>query len=1658
MRHPKHRIGAILLAFFLAFSPAGNLTLPMAKVATPAPAQEQGLLKPPGTRSALAVTPAPEPVQLPVISVSPETGSGIEVAATRETAKGVDPNSGFSVNLPVAVEEGQLREMITVSPHTPFRLEGEGTLWTVQPTEAMTLDSVYRLEFRDANGLVDSFAFQIHTGLLVQSFYPDPGWKQTVPINTGIEFTFNRDNVDISRHFTISPQVPGHFKIEGNTSVFVPDRLLQPGTEYAVMLRAGLTAPDGAALDSETPYKFTTESSPNDRPVPMLYLSNRMPFFQTLISEDPVTMDLNVSDDIKDGEFDVTVHRYPDDKAFLSALEYWNTYYKMHYDAPVLETEGLTEAAAFTAPLSEGGSVTVPNRLPEGYYVMTVSRREETGLLLVQSLIQVNSLTLYVQQQQNKALFWINDSADGKAAAGLEFLATNSKGATVRGKTDKNGLLVLKGANATDPNTITIRRKGKTPFLYDLSGAYVGEKSLEQRYYSMLYTDREIYQPTDTVRFWGAVRPRSKQDTLPKTLEATVSGLHRVTVQVRSDGTFQGEIPISMLWAGWYDLSIWTDGDERSPLISRYLQVYEFQKPAFTLDVQVEGDRDFYYTDEPYTLAVTGAYYDGTPLANGKIMLDNQELTLDGSGKARYTVQPPSWTTGQRPTYASHTAYSMELEDLNLRTSIYVKVVPSRTLAWIEWKDPSVFTLRTVRLDPAKLAAFDWQSYFNNEKLAEALGGGPADIPVKVTFKRTLYTRVPIESEYDPVNNVMIPRYRLEKSGESELPYEAQTKNGVLRLTGLPFTKSALEWDQVTVEFAGAGQTVQLMEMYREEPKSNDWISWEERQAQWDKLVHPYRLEAPKTENLRIGERVALEIKRDGKTPKAGRALCNFVRAGGVETRLIGQSHSYRYTTADVPNMEVTGAYFDGKHVYVLSSLALSYDASQEELSVKITPDRDSYRPGDTAKISVRVKNVQGTPRAAEVCLGVVDEALFDIQEQELHLRENLYAPLQLGLTQKVSTVFPPGEGKTPANTGGGGGGESYMATVRQDFADTALFRTVTLDASGSGTVELTIPDNMTSWRITAAAYYNGNPPEAGSAVTNVIATLPFYLRPLYPETYLEGDDVALALRCVGTGIDPQDAASYTVTLTGENTAPLRREAGGPAGDLAQINFGKLPAGTYVWEARAQCGDYADAMRIECAVVKSSLIVKASQILPLEELNGFSSLRYPVSITVYDGRYKPYMEALQTLMWQSGNRTEVLAASYLAEKAYVQLLEPENRYSVKLDERLRDVLDAEGVAPLPLARPAPETTAKMLWAAPEMLAGTRQSQRFLEEALNDPAYTTGDRVQTYLGLAACGSPVLREIAALLEDGSLPPDQRLTLGAALARLGDFEAARAVYFQYAPDFLRRDDTLCFVSDDPETQRRTTAAALLLASELSLPDGEGLMLWLCRNRRPYGDGNVYNLEILSYVNHFTPPKETGNAAFSYFDGQTRQRVELKNHGRATLFLGYEQLRDAAFRVERGQLNALVHFAAIGEQLPLWDSGITMEKSYEPALDGAVWNVTLTIHLPADAPSGTYLITDRIPSGMLWIPMQAVGVESTDRNAGYPYWADCQGQNLRLYLHRYVSTREDTPPVPDTVTIRYQVMNPIKGSFVGESAALAMPGHSGLAARSPRVPPPEK
>ena len=148
-------------------------------------------------------------------------------------------------------------------PPISFAVAASGSAGaTVRPTVALAPDTLYRISLRRTDGSVEA-SWAARTARPLEVTDSVPGNQATgVPLDAGIEFTFNQAGVTtatFASHFTIVPRTAGRFQVAGRSVVFVPDQPLSKGTLYTVTVSRGLPLTGtGEALAAPYVVRFET--------------------------------------------------------------------------------------------------------------------------------------------------------------------------------------------------------------------------------------------------------------------------------------------------------------------------------------------------------------------------------------------------------------------------------------------------------------------------------------------------------------------------------------------------------------------------------------------------------------------------------------------------------------------------------------------------------------------------------------------------------------------------------------------------------------------------------------------------------------------------------------------------------------------------------------------------------------------------------------------------------------------------------------------------------------------------------------------------------------------------------------------------------------------------------------------------------------------------------------------------------------------------------------------------------------------------------------------------------------------------------------------------------------------------------------------------------
>jgi uncharacterized protein YfaS (alpha-2-macroglobulin family) len=348
-------------------------------------------------------------------------------------------------------------------------------------------------------------------------------------------------------------------------------------------------------------------------------------------------------------------------------------------------------------------------------------------------------------------------------------------------------------------------------------------------------------------------------------------------------------------------------------------------------------------------------------------------------------------------------------------------------------------------------------------------------------------------------------------------------------------------------------------------------------------------------------------------------------------------------TAGHVPNIYVTATLFSPAGTasslttadFKVGILPLAVAPDPQSLKIALTPNPGQAQPGQDVSYDVQVTDLSGRPVAAELSLDLVDKAVLSLLPRTPDaIREAFYHRRELGVTtssglsisaerflqqlekdlerqrqQRAPNALPttnaasdgyaaaaptamPAAAEAPAagapaptalearaspNKNQAGGPD---LTIREEFSDTAYWNaTTTTDAAGKATVQLKLPDNLTTWVMRGVGLTADT--RVGEGSVELVSTKPLLIRPVTPRFFVVGDTAELSANVsnqTGAALDVQvGLATRGLTITGQLTQTVQVPANGEASVSWPALAQDVTSADLVFTAVS--GQYGDASR-----------------------------------------------------------------------------------------------------------------------------------------------------------------------------------------------------------------------------------------------------------------------------------------------------------------------------------------------------------------------------------------------------------------------------------------------------------------------------------------------
>jgi uncharacterized protein YfaS (alpha-2-macroglobulin family) len=843
-------------------------------------------------------------------------------------------------------------------------------------------------------------------------------------------------------------------------------------------------------------------------------------------------------------------------------------------------------------------------------------RKMKPGLYLVEAasgktstraLIFVTRLGIVAKASPTGTLLYAVDLINGKALKDVEIKAfaadTHSAvGSVFSARTDNNGIAEYSG-----PRTavrIIGYDGGNTASLY-LGGQNEGLQA--ERLIGYLYTERPVFRPGQTVFFKGIVRKRVGEGyALPGLDKVHVTikdsgdqAVFEKDCTVNSAGSFNGEFSLPDNPAlGDYTLKAEAKGQDWETSF----KVLEYRKPEFA--VTLTAPHKFRVGGEKEELSLQAKYYFGAPVAGAEVKYRIYSQPAYGAFPGGNEAEEAGAGDEESYYYGGYSDFIGEGEvTTDENGAAAIPVMTNRTDIPLTYNIEADLTDIASRQVSASTAFLVTPSLVALDVCASSFLAEPGKA-VEFSVRTLTWDGKPVKT---PVAVALEEQYRDRRTGITSFRTVDRLEiatDGAGRASFRHTFPRPGYWRVSTTAVDGEGR----------KSVAHDWVwVWREGYA-WDSSYRELGVDLDK-KSYKPGETARLIVKNPA--PGAG-ILLSLEGRKIYSRRVIGPAGAVE--VVEIPVLKEYAPYIFvsttvvAKGRFYTQTKTLRVDYQSNRLDVKISSDKPVYAPGETARLTITTSGTGGVPAAAELSLGVVDEAIYAVSSEQ---REDIYRFFRGNREQLVLTlnsfprVYLGGKAKdasmaSPAPEG------MEKVKVRKVFKDTAYWAPVLeTDARGRANAEIVLPDNLTTWRATAIAHTDGS--DFGSGMEKFISRLDVMARLQPPRFFILGDEMKIpGIINNMTTEELQVNGRFDaegLTLVGDGRFDGKVAAAGSLRHDMTVRADR--PGLSLLRLTVAAGDRGDAMELQVPVLPRAIKRESLGNMALRGVSGETSVEFP---------------------------------------------------------------------------------------------------------------------------------------------------------------------------------------------------------------------------------------------------------------------------------------------------------------------------------------------------------------------------------------------------------------------------------------------------------------
>ncbi len=1285
---------------------------------------------------------------------------------------------------------------------------------------------------------------------------------------------------------------------------------------------------------------------------------------------------------------------------------------------PLFSREKIARIVEQTSPYSQTAVVELPGQ-SAGFYLVSLANSDDRAQQATPewTLVQVTDLALQMIADRDRVLVWVVNSSLKQPVSG----ATVKMG-DVQLTTGVDGTAILplpanffKGRMSEAQTMVEVSQDGQATLArlqrsgFDVwyaprsADVHAGNRDT----WTYLYVDRRVQRNDDTLNVFGLALDRStKRVPAGLTLRIVPSGygffedyryrpypvvIAEQAVQADANGRFQASFSWQDRRAGTYELQLMRGS---SVIASSFFEVRDDAKPTTALDVSF--DRPYAYAGDVVTGKVVASYTDGTRLPGAEVAVEIKRtpswetiftatLTTDDRGEAVFRVPirggvactlAQGWPTGAcgntdslilnaRLATASEGEVYKEASSELLTSAVSMGV---DKLVIQPETDPQGIGFPAVYQEGSvlHLSGTVLDAVIRGDKVQYSTRAGTV---VTADVYRAVQERTQVGTVYNDITKRVEPTYAYQTRME-RIDTRTLTTDAKGQFTDSLTVETAVAHHVIFTVADGVRRRTMVYLPASQYGEGSEWqLSGGFREP--GRLDLTYTTSRPKTpEEFGVGSELSLNESADMKavllnlpTDQASKPL--FITSiRGIERVSYGDDEfKVVMDEAAVPMVSVYAVVFTQSEGFKVANIRFNVRQEPYKLDVDVRSDKNEYAPGEKAQFTARVMGADNKPVAgAKVLLSVADKALEGLYAfNETNVVNELYGMYQDGIeasasTHKLSDRFAGAEG-------GGGGAGDILLTPRRNFKDQAAFVVGETNANGEVVLDVTMPDNLTTWRIQAVALSTDL--RGGQVLTERAARKPLAIDAVIPRALVVGDKAEIRLQPMADELAADADVEYAIDAPtlGLNAQVIRSK--GRTSVHVPFVVTDAMRGSHTLRVGIRSGGRQDAMEQTLQVVEPTLTKAVWESLPTVSA-GFTlpENKGDTSSVLITSRARGALLREAQGMYEGKSYTPRLEAALAAMMAKIMIQELGGTV-----EETNDLSWGEyqqlGMKPLPQS--SPDLNATLATLLSRQVVGDRAAMAGYLTTIYDAAGSTREqRLKAAIGLALTGRPTIEVLRSAAQAPNLAWREEMVLLRGLVAIGAREEARIILDRWEQRLQQRDGRAWIqVSDVPSEIAEATRVASYAAYALANEHREAYQLYVENSFDKVTYDPVLDAQILALRIAQAPNEE---AILIYRLGEQTEEVNL-NNGSHWLSLNADEWKQFSVVSVVGPVSIQWQRRVPG--VPENAKGMGIARSYrslsgEKMKEGDLVQITLTPTFSTRDTYGCYEIRDRLPANL--------------------------------------------------------------------------------------------